>query len=536
MIQAFQKFSQSRFAKIFLAIVALSFMAFFGGGNWFRPHDPNAVVATVGNLSIGRYELFEKVQKQAQQMMAESGTSLNREDLLKTGLPQMILSQLIQDTLLNLETARLGLTVSDETLRQFIHSLKAFQNDQGVFDHTLFAQVLRANGLSEDTFIADVKANLIRDELIEAITVGVSVPDELASRLFDAQYQYRQASMLLVSPEKMPVPPTPSKEVLEVFYTDHQKEFVTPELRTLSALVIDPTKFSKDIPVTEEEIKSVYEVKSEAFGNKPLEEVKKLVILDIQKEKANEKAYELTQALDDKIAGGATFEELAPSTKEASLVKLELVNAQGADSGGTLSPQLPQDKELTKDLLQTGFTLEENMDSPFTQAHNGVYYTVRVDKIIPAAPQLFADIKDRVLKMWIASEQLKAAQAKAEEYAKTFNQGDKKVSMMTLLPNLSLAEESPSVANEVKNLVFSLPPHQAGATRVPEGFAVIVMNTIIPPTEKVKQDKMASFKEALLKQYQNDVLMAYLNSLRIRYPVTINNAAIQALFVPQEEK
>jgi hypothetical protein len=62
------------------------------------------------------------------------------------------------------------------------------------------------------------------------------------------------------------------------------------------------------------------------------------------------------------------------------------------------------------------------------------------------------------------------------------------------------------------------------------------MNTIIPPTEKVKQDKMVAFKDALLKQYQNDVLMAYLNSLRIRYPVSINNPAIQALFAHQEEK
>ncbi len=536
MIQAFQKFSQSRFAKVFLAIVALSFMAFFGGGSWFRPHDPNAVVADVGNLSIGRYEFSEKVQKQAQHMMAESGTSINREDLLKIGLPQMILRQLIEDTLLNLEAARLGLTMSDETLRQFIHSMKAFQNDQGVFDRTVFVQILRANGLAEDAFIADVRAELIRQELKDAIMVGVVMPDEMASRLFDAQYQYRQASMLLVSPEKMPVPPTPSKETLQVFYTEHQKEFVTPELRTLSAFVIDPAAFSKDIPVTEEDIKSVYEAKLDTFGNKPLEEVKQLVILDIQKEKANEKAYELTQALDDKIAGGATFEELAPMTKEASLVKLDAVDAKGVDSNGALSPQLSQGKEFAKELLQTGFTLEENMDSPFSQAHNGVYYMVRVDKITPTAPQLFADIKDRVVKMWIKAEQFKAAKAKAEEYVKAFNQGDKKVSMMTLLPNLSLSELSPSVADDVKNLVFSLPPRQAGLTFVPEGFAVVVMNTIIPPTEKVKQEKMASFKEALLKHYKSDVLTAYVNALHIRYPVTINKGAIQALFAPQEEK
>src|SRR5438105_3607771 len=117
MIQAFQKFSQSRVAKIFLAIVALSFMAFFGGGSWFRPHDPYAVIAEVGNLSIGRYEVAEKVQQQAQRFMAQSGGSMTREELLKAGLPQMVLNQLIQENLLSLEIEKLGLIVNDETLR-----------------------------------------------------------------------------------------------------------------------------------------------------------------------------------------------------------------------------------------------------------------------------------------------------------------------------------------------------------------------------------------------------------------------------------
>jgi hypothetical protein len=101
---------------------------------------------------------------------------------------------------------------------------------------------------------------------------------------------------------------------------------------------------------------------------------------------------------------------------------------------------------------------------------------------------------------------------------------------MTLLPNLSLAEPSPTVANEVKQQVFSLRPQQAGAALTPEGIAVVVLNTIIPPDEKVKEEKMTTFKEALLQQYQSDLLMAYLNSLRIRYPVKVNGNGIKALF------
>src|SRR3990167_8801002 len=102
MIQAFQKFSQSRIAKVFLAVVALSFMAFFGGGSWFRPHDPNAVVAEIGGLSISRYEFGERVQQESQSLMAHSGQSMTQEELLREGVPQRVLSQLTQEILLNL--------------------------------------------------------------------------------------------------------------------------------------------------------------------------------------------------------------------------------------------------------------------------------------------------------------------------------------------------------------------------------------------------------------------------------------------------
>lgn len=526
MIQAFHKFSQSRVAKIFLAILALSFMAFFGGGSWFQSRDPHAVVAEVGGSSIGRYEFAEKVQQQAQLAMRE--TSMSREELLNSGLPQMVLSQLVQETLLNLEAAHLGLTVSDEAIRNQIHSIKAFQDEQGLFDHSLFLHLLQANGLSEKAFVASMRQDLIREQLVNAITIGAYVPDEISERLFNAQYQHRQANLIILSPKDMTVS-SPSNATLETFYKEHQKEFKTPELRTLTALVIDPTILARDIPVTEEDIKAAYEAKSET--KKSLNEVRASIIADIQKQRALEKAYQATQELDDKIAGGATFEEIAPLTKGASLVKLELVDAQGRDRLEAFSTHLPQDKEFAQEILQTGFGLEENRDSPFTQARNGTYYTVRADTITPATFQPFAEIKERVLKVWTELEQFKAAKAKAEEYVKTLNESGGKKIAMTRLPALSLSEPSPSVSDEVKNLVFSLRPQQAGMAFTEKGFAVVLLNTITPPDEKTKSQKIAAFKEVLLKHYQSDLLMAYLSALQnIRYPVKVNKEAMKALY------
>ena len=234
--------------------------------------------------------------------------------------------------------------------------------------------------------------------------------------------------------------------------------------------------------------------------------------------------------MDDKIAGGSTLEELAPTVSRSHLITLTEVSANGLDRMQTSSPQLPKSKELAQAILHTAFSLEEASDSPFTQSPEGVSYLVRVDKVIPSSFQPFEEIKDRVLKVWTENEQLRTAQEKAKAYVKSFNQGDRKVSLMTLLPSLSLSEPSPSVSDKVKELVFSLQPDHAGKVLIPEGVAVVVLNTIIPPTQKVQEEKMPAFKEKQLENYKTDLVIGYVNALRVRYPVKVNTAALKSFF------
>jgi hypothetical protein len=86
------------------------------------------------------------------------------------------------------------------------------------------------------------------------------------------------------------------------------------------------------------------------------------------------------------------------------------------------------------------------------------------------------------------------------------------------------------VADEVKNVVFSLRPQGTGLAQTKEGFVVVTLNHITSPTAQVKEENLAGFEEKLLEQYKNDFFLGYVNALRIRYPVKVNSAAIKALF------
>jgi peptidyl-prolyl cis-trans isomerase D len=333
MIQSFNKFSQSRLAKVFLAIVALSFIVFFGGGSWFRSQQGTNVVAEVGGMPITLNELNKKLHQHAEYYQAHSGKTLTMEEMLAARLPELLLEQLVQEKLLSLETQHLGLTVSDDALRAQIQGMKVFQNDKGEFDKARFTQLLHSHGISEEVYLAEARHEMIQNQLISSVVAGAFLPQDMIDRLFDAAYQQRQAAMMLISPKDMPAPPSPSDSALEAFYKEHQKNFKTPELRTLTGLVISPDAMMKDIPVTEEEIKATYEEKLEALGKKPLSDVRGVVVSAIQKEKALEKMHEITQRLEDEVAGGTTFEELVSTVPGASLVKLETLPKQERQRG-----------------------------------------------------------------------------------------------------------------------------------------------------------------------------------------------------------
>ncbi len=524
MIQLFQRFSQSRAAKIFLGLVALSFMV-FGGNSLLQRGGSHAVVAEVGSLSISRAELAKKVHDQVQAMMAQSPTSVTPDELIRSGLPQQVLDLMIHTSLLNLEATRLGLVVSDEALRERVHTLKAFQEADGTFSHARFSQILKANGFSEDGFLQDVREEMLREQLINAVIVGVKLPSDLLEALFDIQYQRRGASMRLVVPQDMPVPAAPSTKVLEAFYTKHKKAFTTPELRTLTVLVLDPAAIAATIAVAAEDIKAIYETN----GHKePFEQVKASIADALKKERANEALYKITQDLDDRLAGGATFAELATAVKEVNLLKLELVDNKGQVQGEIRASSLPKESQFAQELLQSAFELAQDADTPFIQAKNGVYYAVKVDKVIPPTLQPFAKRQAFVLKTWQEAEQFKIAHTKVQEELKKFQQGSGTLQGLKPLPAVSLDKPSPTVSDAVKDLIFSLQPGQAGMAILPEGIAMVRLNTVTSPGEKVRQEKMAVFQSVLLDQYKTDVLTAYTNALRIRYPLKINSEALQS--------
>ena len=138
--------------KIFLGIIALSF-AVWGIGDIFRGgQDPS--VATVGGMKIHASQLSRAYSREVERLRVASNGAIDAEQARAMGVVQRTLQSMISRAAFDLETAGLGMTVDDATLRREIRENPAFVDDFGNFDRTRFEYVLRQEGMTDDAFFA----------------------------------------------------------------------------------------------------------------------------------------------------------------------------------------------------------------------------------------------------------------------------------------------------------------------------------------------------------------------------------------------
>ena len=198
MMQAIRGRAGSIIVKILFALLILSFGAWGISDYLFRIRGPQeTVVAKVGDEPIQAAELQRTLEPAVERMRAQFGT-VDMQLVKQLGIVDNVLEQLIDRSLLNQETQRLGLDVPDEVIRNAIYENPAFRGPDGKFDRRLFAQVLMMNRLSEDQLIARMRQELPRNDLLQAVTSGVQPPRPLVEALYRHRNEKRVADIVSV--------------------------------------------------------------------------------------------------------------------------------------------------------------------------------------------------------------------------------------------------------------------------------------------------------------------------------------------------
>ena len=365
MLNAIRQRAGSWIVKILLLFLVASF-AIWGIGDIFYGGGRNPTVAEVGDSEILASELSTEFQRVVNTIQRQLGTGIDREQAIRLGLMQQALQDLVARRLIDLSARDLGLMVDDDTLRQLVVSNPAFQTG-GRFDRSRFEQLLLANGLDEETYLAGLRQDVLRAMLTQSLTGPVEAPEVLVDALYRYRNEQRQGAMLVVESEAIETVPEPTEEQIAAYHADHEATYTAPAFRQVTFVTVEPADLLGEIEIPEDQIRATYDERIDTYRTPARREVQQLLAAD---RSAIERAAEA-------IASGTGFE--AAASDEVTFTDL-----------GDVEPgQLPEALNDTVFALDVG-SVSEPVESPFG------WHLFLVTHEVPEERTPFAEVRDQI--------------------------------------------------------------------------------------------------------------------------------------------
>jgi peptidyl-prolyl cis-trans isomerase D len=255
MLDFLRRNARSTAVKVVLGIISLVFIFFLGGGSQLggRPRS----VAVVGETEISVEQLEQARQRNEQFYRQQYGGQLTPELLKLLDIPSLTLNQLVDAAVLRQEAESLGLQVPDEALRLEIREIPAFQRD-GQFSPAAYRAVLERQGLSAPLFEADLRTQLLIEQLVDVVRRGVQVTEAEALEAY-----HRDKDELTLDYVKLAAVDFESDVVVEdadlaTWFDENVEQFREPERIRVRYIEYDPTSFADKASIGTEAVEEHY--------------------------------------------------------------------------------------------------------------------------------------------------------------------------------------------------------------------------------------------------------------------------------------
>ncbi len=327
MISSLRKRTGSFIVMLLMGLLIASF-AIWGIGDVFRAGGADSL-AMVGGSKITPAAFVREYQNELNRWQQQMGESFTPAQAKAMGMPRDVLQRMVNREVFDAAGRDLGLAVSDAQVRDFIRTNPAFRNSVGQFDRGLYANVLRYVGMSEAQFEAAARADLTREQLLNALGLAAHLPDSLAERLYAYHGESRVIDVAAIRASAMQDIAPPDETALMAYYKEHQEQFTAPEYRAISYLFLTAADFEGQVALSEQDIRAYYDDHAAEYATAETRTLEQMVFSD----------EKTAAAAADAIRGGADF--VAVAKEKAGLNADEL--ALGERSEQQIADELGKD-------------------------------------------------------------------------------------------------------------------------------------------------------------------------------------------------
>ena len=268
MLESLRGIQNSKPGKAVVAIVMGLIMVSFviwGVGPVFNGFNANQL-ATVGGTSVTVDQFRQAYQVELQRLQQRARQPVTAAQAHQYGLDAQVLSRLVSEAVLDNQARALGLSISDGQVARSILDDPSFKGPDGQFNRAQFDGLLRDNGLTEQRFIREQRANYLRQELVQGLVGNVAVPQAAVDQLHRFGEETRSLDEVVLPPGAAGPLPQPDPAVLRKVFDERSAAYRAPEYRKLVLLPILPATVAKPGDVSDADVQALYDqVKAARF-------------------------------------------------------------------------------------------------------------------------------------------------------------------------------------------------------------------------------------------------------------------------------
>jgi peptidyl-prolyl cis-trans isomerase D len=530
MIESFRKYANSWVVRFFFLLLALCFAFLWGGHEAWKMigFSRESTVATVGGHRISVQDLGHEINRELIRIQLETGKTYTEEQVREVGLDRHVLQRMVIERLIELEANKLGIVVTDNFAAQAIKSSPLFKTSDGMFSKARFDQIVHHLGFQgEKDYVPYIKRELLRFRIVRALTDNMPVPDVYLNKLYAWDEQTRSIQVMIINPKQLQLSGEPTENELRDFYGKNQKLFWAPEKRNLQLLLIDGSRFKDAAKVKPEDVDALYEAhKGDKYKSVTPQKAKTEIKAQLEHDKIAEAAQEFAHKLEEEFNSGVSLKELA---LKHYLTYREIKDA----SRQGLTPDSPDATYILR-----AFENEEGVLSSLEKDTQGKFFLTYVESITPSKQQSFKNALPQVKQKYTENKQLEAAQKLAHSIGEELNKGgffeaiahQNNLKLVTVKVNRrNVLPGSPLVlVPQMIHAIFSINKGQSTILPyVTPGQEVQILVTKLTDIKnadpsKVSKEDMKKFEEEIQLQMQGDLIDQYLEYLRGKYKVEIN--------------
>ncbi|MDC1096350.1 SurA N-terminal domain-containing protein [Pelagibacteraceae bacterium] len=186
MLTSIAKISKSFFIKLLVAIIILPFV-FWGMGDVFRGGNQN-IIATIDSEKIDTQEFMSYLKR-------VNLTEDQIKNIKETDTLEKVLSEFIGRKIILLEVDRMGIEISDYSLKNLIINNKNFYKNKK-FSRTQYEKFLLENAVSAPIFEKSISEQEKKTQLLSYLSTGVIMPSFFVENEFKKENQTKKIEYL----------------------------------------------------------------------------------------------------------------------------------------------------------------------------------------------------------------------------------------------------------------------------------------------------------------------------------------------------